>query len=149
MEHSKIKKSYPLSTTLKRMLNNAVKQDAGLFWFCGIYTLTAAVCPFLSVLLPKLILSELQKGNQAGPEAVLRIAAGYFVLAGTMGFVRVFFQQRPYSRISLLRLDYVRLVAVKIMEMAYPHTEDAAFMQKYDKVFLATQSNDNGVEGIY
>ncbi|MDE5891403.1 MAG: ABC transporter ATP-binding protein/permease, partial [Acetatifactor sp.] len=50
---------------------------------------------------------------------------------------------------SLLRLDYLRLTAVKVMEMAYHHTEDAAFMQKYDKAFIATQSNDNGVEGIY
>lgn len=149
MEHSKVKTSYPLGATLKRMLKNAVKQDPILFLFCGIYTLTAAICPFLAVLLPKLILSELQKGDQAGPGAVLQIAAGYFVLAGTLGFVRVYLQQRPYTRISRLRLDYVRFTAVKLMEMAYPYTEDAAFFEKYDKAFIATQSNDNGVEGIY
>ena len=147
MGHTKIKTSYPLGATLKRMLKNAADQDPKLFLLCIFYTMAAAVYPFLAVLLPKLILGELEK--DARPEAVLQIAAGYFLLAGTIGFVRVFLQQRPYSRISLLRLDYLRLTAVKVMEMAYPHTEDAAFMQKYDKAFIATQSNDNGVEGIY
>ncbi len=147
MEHTRVKTSYPLGATLKRMLKNAAEQDPKLFLLCIVYTMTASVYPFLAVLLPKLILGELQ--DRARPEAVLRIAAGYFLLAGALGFVRVYLQQRPYSRISLLRLDYVRLTAVKVMEMAYPHTEDAAFMQKYDKAFIATQSNDNGVEGIY
>ena len=119
MGHTKIKTSYPLGATLKRMLKNAADQDPKLFLLCIFYTMAAAVYPFLAVLLPKLILGELEKGA------------------------------RPYSRISLLRLDYLRLTAVKVMEMAYPHTEDAAFMQKYDKAFIATQSNDNGVEGIY
>lgn len=149
MEHSKVKTSYPLGATLKRMLQNAAKQNPKLFLFCGIYTITAVVYPFLAVLLPKLILGELQRGAQARPEAVLRIVAGYFVLAGVLGFVRTFLQQWPYSKISLLRLDYVRLTAVKLMEMAYPYTEDAAFLEKYDKALIATQSNDNGVEGIY
>lgn len=145
----KEKTSYPLGATLKRMLHNAVRQNPKLFLLCGVYTVAAAAYPFLAVLLPKLILGELQKGGQAGPETVLRIVAGYFLLAGALGFVRVFLLQSPHSQISLLRLDYVRLMAVKSMEMAYSHTEDAAFLQKYDKAFIATQSNDNGVEGIY
>lgn len=149
MGHSKVKTSYPLMATLKRMLQNAAVQNPKLFWFCGIYTIAAAVYPFLAVLLPKAVLGELQKGAQARPEAVLIIAAGYFTLAGIFGFVRTFLLRMPYSQISLLRLDYVKLTCVKVMEMAYPHCEDAAFNEKYEKAFIATQSNDNGVEGIY
>lgn len=149
MGDSKVKISYPLIPTLKRMLQNAMHQNPRLFLLCGLYTIAAAVYPFLAVMLPKLILGELQKGAQAMPGTVMQIAAGYFVLAGTIGFLRVFLKSLPYSRISLLRLDYVRLTSVKVMEMAYAHTEDATFMQKYDKAFIATQSNDNGVEGIY
>lgn len=149
MGDSKVKISYPLIPTLKRMLQNAMQQNPRLFLLCGLYTIAAAVYPFLAVMLPKLILGELQKGTQAMPGMVMQIVAGYFVLAGTIGFLRVFLKSLPYSKISLLRLDYVRLTSVKVMEMAYAHTEDAAFMQKYDKAFIATQSNDNGVEGIY
>ena len=149
MNHSKGETSYPLKATLKRMLRNAALQNPRLFLFCGIYTAAAAVYPFLPVLLPKAVLGELQKGEQARPEAVLIIAAGYFVLAGIFGFVRTFLLRMPYSQISLLRLDYVKATCVKIMEMAYPHCEDAAFNEKYEKAFIATQSNDNGVEGIY
>nr|WP_296487726.1 ABC transporter ATP-binding protein [uncultured Acetatifactor sp.] len=149
MNHSKGETSYPLKATLKRMLRNAALQNPRLFLFCGIYTAAAAVYPFLAVLLPKAVLGELQKGEQARPEAVLIIAAGYFVLAGIFGFVRTFLLRMPYSQISLLRLDYVKATCVKIMEMAYPHCEDAVFNEKYEKAFIATQSNDNGVEGIY
>ncbi len=149
MEHTEVKRSYPLGATLKRMLKNAWEMNPRLFAFCGIYTVAAAVYPFLAVALPKLILGELQKGYEARPEAVLWTAAGYFVLAGAIGFVRTFLKHMPYSKISLLRLDYVRLTSVKLMEMAYPNTEDAGFLQKYYKVFIATQSNENGVEGIY
>ena len=149
MEHTEVKRSYPLGATLKRMLTNAWEMNPRLFAFCGIYTVAAAVYPFLAVALPKLILGELQKGYEARPEAVLWTAAGYFVLAGAIGFVRTFLKHMPYSKISLLRLDYVRLTSVKLMEMAYPNTEDAGFLQKYYKAFIATQSNENGVEGIY
>ena len=149
MEHTEVKRSYPLGATLKRMLKNAWEMNPRLFAFCGIYTVAAAVYPFLAVALPKLILGELQKGYEARPEAVLWTAAGYFVLAGAIGFVRTFLKHMPYSKISLLRLDYVRLTSVKLMEMAYPNTEDAGFLQKYYKAFIATQSYENGVEGIY
>ncbi|MDE5893584.1 MAG: hypothetical protein K2H45_11745, partial [Acetatifactor sp.] len=107
MEYSKVKTSYPLKATLKRMLANAARQNPRLFLLCGIYTIAAAVYPFLAVLLPKMVLGELQKGDRAGWEAVLWIAAGYFALAGILGFVRIFLQQIPYSEISLLRLDYL------------------------------------------
>ncbi len=149
MDNSKVNLSYPLGAALKRMLRNVAEQNPRLFLYCGLYTVTAAIYPFLAVMLPKQILGELQKGGDARPEAVIRIAAGYFILAGIIGFVHIFLKHRPYSKLSLLRLDYVKHVSVKTMEMAYPHTEDAAFMQKYDKVFIATQSNENGVEGIY
>lgn len=149
MEYAKVKTSYPLGVTLRRMLRNAAQQNPKLFLYCGIYTVTAAVYPFLAVLLPKVILSELQKGTQAKPEVVLQIGAGYFLLAGVLGYARTFLKHWPYSKLSLLRLDYVRQTSVKVMEMAYPHCEDATFNEKYDKAFIATQSNDNGVEGIY
>lgn len=149
MEHAKVKTSYPLGATLRRMLQNAARQNPKLFLYCGIYTVTAAVYPFFAVLLPKVILGELEKGTGARPEAVLQIGAGFFLLAGLFGFIRTFLKHWPYSKLSLLRLDYVRLSSVKVMEMAYPHCEDAAFNEKYDKAFIATQSNNNGVEGIY
>lgn len=149
MDNARVKHAYPLGGTLRKMLQHAAEKNKSLFLLCGVYSISAVIYPFLAVFLPKLILEELRKGVGARPEAVFRIAAGYFVLAGILGFVRVFLKQWPYSKISLLRLDYVRQSAVKVMEMAYPNTEDAGFMQKYDKAFIATQSNDNGVEGIY
>ncbi len=149
MDNKKVKASYSLRAVLGRMLKKAADQNPRLFAVCGIYTIAAAVYPFLAVALPGLLLGELQKGSQASLEAVFGIVAGYFVLAALFGFVRTFLNEGTYSKLSFLRLDYVRASSVKIMEMAYPHTEDASFLQKYEKALIATQSNDNGVEGIY
>lgn len=149
MEKAEVKTTYSLRAVLARMLKKAADQNPRLFVLCGIYTIAAVVYPFLAVALPGLLLGELQKGTQASPEAVFGIVAGYFALASLFGFVRTFFNEGTYSKLSFLRLDYVRASSVKIMEMAYPHTEDATFLQKYEKALIATQSNDNGVEGIY
>lgn len=149
MEKRVRRTSYPLGSVLKRMLQNARRQEPGVFGIFGVYTLAAAFYPFLAVALPKAMLGELERGTDARAERILWIAAGYFILAGTLGFTRTFLERRGYEKLSFLRLDYVKDSCVKVMEMAYPHTEDARFMEKYDKAFIATQSNDNGVEGIY
>ena len=148
MDHN-VKNSYPLMATLGRMLGNVAAQNPKLFILTGLYTAAAVVYPFLAVLLPRLILGELEKGAGASARAVLQIAAGYFVLAGAFGYARTFLLQGTFFKIAGLRLDYVRLTCVKMMEMAYPHTEDEAFYKKYQKAFTATRSNENGVEGIY
>ncbi len=134
---------------IRRMLDNVKRQRPVLFGACFLYTLAAGLYPFLAVLLPLFMIGELERGAQASLNVIFWIAAGYFVLAGLLGFVRTYLNSWSYNKISLLRLDYLKDCCVKVMEMAYPHTEDAAFMMKYEKAFVATQSNDNGVEGIY
>lgn len=139
--------SYPLWATLKRMLVNIKRNRPVLFLLFAVYTAAASVYPFLSVLLPKVMLEELTGGGHM--KNVLLIAGGFFLAAGILGFVRTYLEYFTYHKLSRLRIDYLRDCCVKVMEMAYPNTEDAAFEQKYDKAFVATQSNDNGVEGIY
>ncbi len=141
--------SYSLGSVLGRMLRNAWRQCPSVYGIFAVYTLAAAVYPFLAVGLPKAMLGELEKGAAARGERILWIAAAYFVLAGLLGFVRTFTERMGYEKLSFLRLDYVKDSCVKYMEMAYPYAEDAHFVQQYDKAFIATQSNDNGVEGIY
>ncbi len=134
---------------IKRMLEKVKGQRPALFGVCALYTLAAGLYPFLAVLLPLFMIGELEKGAQASLNAVLLIAAVYFVLAAFLGFMRTYLEKWSYNKISFLRLDYLRECCVKIMEMAYPHVEDASFLMKYEKAFIAVQSNDNGVEGIY
>lgn len=149
MKEQAKKNGYPLGSVLRRMLRKARQQAKEVFWIFGAYTLAAAVYPFLAVGLSKVMLGELEKGAGAQAQRIVWIAVGYFALAGALGFIRTFMERRGYEKLSFLRLDYVRSTSVKVMEMAYFHAEDAQFMEKYDKAFIATQSNTNGVEGIY
>lgn len=149
MDHSRVKPSYPVGAMLRRLLENAWHENRRLFGGCFLYTMAAAVYPFLAVVLPKLILQELEKGAGADAGRVFAVAGGYFVLAALLGFLRTYVKDWSFYKICGFRMGYLRDTCTKVMEMAYPNTEDASFMQKYEKAFIATQANDNGVEGVY
>lgn len=149
MRGTQEQEGYSLTAVLKRMLNQVRQQNPRLFVLFGLYTPAAAVCPVLAVLLPKWILGELEKGAGARPVQLLLIVLAYFTAAGVLGFSKTWIYNWSYNKICLLRLNYVRDCSVKVMEMAYPHTEDAGFMQTWEKAFSAASGNDNGVEGIY
>lgn len=141
--------SYPLGATLRKMLRNVTKLNPSLYGRFALYTFAASLYPFLGVLLPRFMIEELQKGAQASVRTVVFIVVLYFAAASILGFLRTYIINASYTLITKLRIDYLRDTCVKLMEMAYPHAEDAGFMEKYDKAMMATESNDNGVEGVY
>lgn len=114
-----------------------------------IYTITAAIYPFFSVVLPKVLIEELSLGKLARIENIIMIALGYFALTSVFGFVRTFVKDYAYPRITRLRIDYIRDMFDKIVSIDYKYMEDATFFEKNSRAMEATSSNDNGVEGVY
>ena len=74
----KLTLSYPLGKTLKGLLENVNKQNKKIFLYFLVYTTTAAMYPFFSVVLPKLLIDELSLGQEAQLENILKIILGYF-----------------------------------------------------------------------
>ncbi len=139
---------YPVGSTLKRMLANVTAQDKKIYFYFIIYTLTGGIYPFLAVLLPKYLLTEVT-GPAASIEGILRIVLIFLGLMAALGFVRTFINSIAYPAITYLRLDYLRDTFDKLVSIDYQHMEDATFFENNERALQANGTNNNGVEGVY
>lgn len=141
--------NYPFGKTIKRLLRNVNKQNKNIYLYFAIYTITATVYPFFSVVLPKLLIGELSLGDAASMKSIIGIIGGYLLLTGVFGFIRTYIKDFSYPQITRLRIDYIRDMFDKIVSLDYKHMEDAKFFEKNGRAMEATSSNNNGVEGVY
>lgn len=141
--------SYPLGKTLKELLKNVKVKNKKIFLYFFIYTITAAIYPFFSVALPKVLIEELTLGISGKIKNILIIIFGYFVLTSIFGFIKTFLNDYSYPRITKLRLDYLRDMYDKILSVDYKYMEDSTFFEKNNKAFDALNGNQYGMEGVY
>lgn len=136
------------SKSIKRLIDNVINNDKSIFGFCALFTLVATIYPLFGVLLPRLLIGEL---TSAAPTLlnVIYIVAGYLICAGIFGYLKTFINEYSQPKMTLLRINYVKDTAEKLINMRYPNVEDSQFSDKYTLAFESTSSNDNGVEGIY
>ena len=133
---------------LARLIENIRANDRGIFWMCGIYTFAAVCVPLFSVLLPKVLIGYLTQGSPA-LDGILLIVCGFFAVGAAFYFLKQWVNDCTYSRLTSLRIDYVRDTAVKLLRMDYKYMESAHFFDERTSAFRATNTNNNGVEGIY
>lgn len=134
--------------TLARLIENIRANDAGIFQMCGIYTFIAVCVPLFSVLLPRVLIGYLTQGSPT-LDGILIIVCGFFAVGAVFYFLKQWVNDCTYSRLTALRIDYVRDMAVKLLRMDYKYMESARFFDERTSAFRATSSNNNGVEGIY
>lgn len=141
--------TYPLGKTIKKMLKNVNVQNKKIYLYFAIFTLTAAIYPFFSVVLPKVLINELTKGSLVSIENIVYIVASYFVLTAIFGYIKTYVLNYSKPKITLLRIDYVRDISDKLVSFAYKYAEDATFYEENERAFRACSNNNNGVEGVY
>lgn len=130
-----------------RLMNCVWNRDRAIFGLCGAYTPVAAAAPFCSVLLSRGLVALLT-GGQATPAGVCKTVGLFFAAAALLYFMREWLKYYAYPRITLLRIDYVRDQAAKLLGMDYPYCEDENFENRYSRALRSTSSNSNGVEGV-
>ncbi|MDR7870870.1 MAG: ABC transporter ATP-binding protein [Tissierellaceae bacterium] len=138
-----------LIEALRRLLKNISIHNKMIYFYFIIYTISASIYPFFSIILPKLLISELTLGNMARIKNLISIILGYFILTGILGFVKTYIHDLTYPKITKLRIDYIRDIFDKIVSMDYKYVEDASFLEENSKAMEAASSNGNGIEGIY
>ena len=134
---------------LNRLIRNISKGNRMIFFYFAIYTIAASIYPFFSIIMPKLLISELTLVAGASLNKILIITLGYFLLTSIFGFIRTFIHDLAYPMITKLRIDYLRDVFDKIISMDYKYAEDANFLEENNRAMRAASSNDVGIEGIY
>jgi len=131
-----------------RLLDNIRINDKRAFFICGIYTLVSLTVPLISIALPKVLIGYLT-GPYPNLWGIIWISAGFFAAGAILNFFEQFLMHFGYPRFTALRLDYLKDQMAKLLNMDYKYMESSAFFEKWDMAFNSTNSNDNGVEGIY
>ncbi|MBQ6845098.1 MAG: ABC transporter ATP-binding protein [Agathobacter sp.] len=145
----KNKKKYNVLRVIKRMLKHLWKQEPAQFGRVAVYTVLAAVYPFMAVFLPKIAIGILEQGgSDAGKRLVLTMGV-YFVAAGVLAILTKYLLAYISTRNMRIRLLYLSDMSKKLMTMDYCHFEDAKFFEEYEKGINAGNSNNNGIEGLY
>ncbi len=140
---------YPFLKTIKKLLKNVSRENPKLYIHFFIYTLAATIFPFFSILLPKFLIGELILGEAAKLETILYIVLGYFGFTSVVGFCKTYVHDATYSKISFLRMNYLKDIFHKLAEMDYKYVEDASFLEENGRALESTSTNGNGVEGVY
>lgn len=145
----KEEKKYKTLPVIKRMLVHMGEADKRQYGRIAVFTIAAAIYPFLAVFLPKIAIGILeQKGNEAGKPLLLAMA-GYFAVAGILGFVMHYYRQVISVKNMRMRIFYMGDTFRKLTTMDYKYTEDAGFFEKNEKALNAGNNNTEGIEGVY
>ncbi len=153
---------YPLlGVYLPRLLIAQIQQAAGYVWDGNSIANGASFANGDSIANGNSIANGSSIANGALIESLLASPVGeilrnmavilvvYFVLAAVLGSLRAYVSNWSYSRLSYLRLDYLRDITRKVMTMDFKHYENAGFMDQVSRVNRAVQANNNGVEDVY
>ncbi|HOP12188.1 MAG TPA: ABC transporter ATP-binding protein [Oscillospiraceae bacterium] len=140
--------TYPVGKTISRLLRHLGAVDKSLWGYFIMYTIFAGIYPLFSVVLPKLLIGELISENPVIIH-IIYIAAGFLAAASLFGFLKNVVYGITYPRMTMVRIDYLRDMAVKLMTMDYKYCEDASFAEENGRAFESTNSNMNGIEGVY
>ena len=148
-KEQKGQKKYNVLRVIKRMLKHIWEQEPVQFGRVAIYTILAAIYPFMAVFLPKIAIGILEQGGiNAGERLVLTMGI-YFVAAGVLAILTKYLLAYISTRNMRIRLLYLADMSKKLMTMDYSHFEDAKFFEEYEKGMNAGNSDYNGIEGVY
>ena len=143
------KQKYDVFAVIKRMAKHMWNTDRKQYGRIAIYTVLAAIYPFMSILLPKLAIGILEKGEADAAKELVITMGIYFLVAGLLAVFVNYLSAYISTRNTRIRLLYLGDMCNKLMHMDYCHQEDACFWQEYDKAINAGNSNANGIEGLY
>lgn len=115
---------------------------------CIIHGLSGGTLTLISALALQYIVNAftLHKNNL---EYTIYIIAGYCIISSILQIITIQLERRGYCYFNFLRMDMLKKVIKKLIEMDYKYYEDVDFMNGTDQAFTAIESNDRGFEGIY
>lgn len=135
-------------SSIIRLLDNIGQHDKKVFVLCGIYTVVSIIEPIFPIALPKVMIDYLT-GVSPDIWGIVWIVVAFFIGYGLFSFLKHWLAYYSYPRMLKLRMAYVSQQVDKLLNMDYKYMESAKFFDQRQMAFESTNSNDNGVEGIY
>lgn len=143
------KKKYKPMSVIRRLISDARNQGRGNLGKKTVYTVAAAVYPFMAVFLPKIAIGILEEERQNTGEILIIAMAIYLGAAALMGYVMQRVKFTIEGENLRLRLRYVEALGKKCMNMDYKYVEDAGFWDRNQMAMNAGNNDTEGIEGMY
>ena len=118
-KEKKDKKSYNVFDVIKRMLKHMAEQDKKQYPRIVIYTLLAAIYPFMAVFLPKLAIGIVEQYGENAITPLIIAMVAYFIVAGALAIAVNYFKSLIETRMMRIRLLYLGDLSKKLQNMDY------------------------------
>lgn len=141
-------KKYKTLPMVKRLMVNTAERDKKQFGRIAVFTIAAAIYPFLGVFLPKIAIGILEQNKKDAGKTLLLAMAVYFVVAGILGFTVSYLRQVISVHNMRIRIHYLGDTFRKLTTMDYKYTENAKFFEKNERALNAANNNEEGIEGV-
>lgn len=142
-------KNYKVIPVIRRLMANLFERDKRQLPRIIIYTIVAAIYPFLAVFLPKIAIGILEEGGDDTAQKLMIAMAIYLCIAGALGYVMNRLQYIIEVRNMRMRLRYLGDMGEKLMKMDYKYVEDSSFWEKNARAMSSCDNNSEGMEGMY
>lgn len=141
-------KKYKTLPMVKRLIVNTAERDKKQFGRIAVFTIAAAIYPFLGVFLPKIAIGILEQNKKDAGKTLLLAMAVYFVVAGILGFTVSYLRQVISVHNMRIRIHYLGDTFRKLTTMDYKYTENAKFFEENERALNAANNNEEGIEGV-
>ena len=141
-------KKYKTLPMVKRLMANTAERDKKQFGRIAVFTIAAAIYPFLGVFLPKIAIGILEQNKKDAGKTLLFAMAVYFVVAGILGFTVSYLRQVISVHNMRIRIHYLGDTFRKLTTMDYKYTENAKFFEENERALNAANNNEEGIEGV-
>ena len=141
-------KKYKTLPMVKRLMVNTAERDKKQFGRIAVFTIAAAIYPFLGVFLPKIAIGILEQNKKDAGKTLLLAMAVYFVVAGILGFTVSYLRQVISVHNMRIRIHYLGDTFRKLTTMDYKYTENAKFFEENERALNAANNNEEGIEGV-
>jgi len=121
MENNKkeSKKSYNVFKVINRMMKHMWEQDKKQYGRIAVYTVVAAIYPFMGVFLPKIAIGILEQGGEDAIRNLMLTMGGYFVVAGILVTVVRYLAAYIQTRNMRIRIMYLGQMSDRMQTIDY------------------------------
>lgn len=127
------------------MILDIWKEEPLVYLYFMLYTVSAALLPFFGIILPKLIIENLERNSDT--TEIIKILIPYGIGFLVVGAVSFFTKALASKKMTQVRLNRMVNLTNIIMTCNYKYIEDSDFLDKNQNAFDATNGNNMGYEG--
>lgn len=141
------KKKRGLFNNIRYLIEAAWVGDKRIFLYLGIFTITSAILPFITIFTPKLLLDEIM-GKQS-IETLAIILVSLFLISSLVNYLGYNSSMRSKVSILKIRMELMAKLSEKVMIMDFKNIEDKDMLNKIKAAETSLDGGYRGADAVY